>query len=648
MRRLFTVSFLSISLLISCSTVELSENEYNNKTFTAIIDDGSFDATKTYLGANGDIFWEKGDRVSVFAGNNANLQYEVANISDDKIAAELKSIGHPSIPDNALQIGRNVAIYPYMPNAYVDSNFNIRGIDFPRIQKYVPNSFDDRAFPMVAVTDNELDSHLKFKNLLGGLKLQLKGTDKIKSIIVESHPRLLSNFYSEELVCSLSGELAGTHKYGDISEFIALDCGDGVQLSEDETTSFIIALLPQSLSEGFTVRIFDVEGKRMTLSTDKPQPIERSKLRKMPVVEYKGLDFLHEPLTFTPMRGSGPLQVAITKKGSPSEVDLEFRKGHDDWQPYAVGSIVELSRGDSLQFRAGEKGNDTFSSSEESYYNISVAGTGLMEVYGNIMSLLDRNMEKESVPPYAFYSLFDDCWRLELSNLKLPAKNLSNHCYSKMFSGCHNLIMKPELPATTLAESCYESMFKECLDITAPDLPATVLAKSCYQNMFHGCSFTIAPKLPALSLAPYCYDSMFYRCNNLATAPDLPATTLDVGCYHSMFNNCHKLVTAPSLPATTLAEGCYAGMFWGSSNLTAAPDLPATVLAYECYSHMFLGCTSLKYVKAMFTDYGRIPPSNWLNGVSEEGTFVMNKAAKWDTSPEGGIIPKGWSVVYSE
>lgn len=50
----------------------------------------------------------------------------------------------------------------------------------------------------------------------------------------------------------------------------------------------------------------------------------------------------------------------------------------------------------------------------------------------------------------------------------------------------------------------------------------------------------------------------------------------------------------------------------------------------------------------MFTDYGRIPPSNWLNGVSEEGTFVMNKAAKWDTSPEGGIIPKGWSVVYSE
>lgn len=582
-------------LFVSCSTVELSENEYNNKTFTAIIDDGSFDATKTYLGANGDIFWKKGDRVSVFAGNNTNLQYEVANISDDKIAAELKSIGHPSIPDNALQIGRNVAIYPYMPNAYVDSTFRIRGIDFPRVQKYVPNSFDDRAFPMVAVTDNELDSHLKFKNLLGGLKLQLKGTDKIKSIIVESHPPRLSNFYGEELVCSLSGKLVG--KYGDISEFIALDCGDGVQLSEDETTSFIIALLPQSLSEGFTVRIFDVEGKRMTLSTDKPQPIERSKLRKMPVVEYKGLDFLREPLTFTPMSGSGPLQVAITKKGSPSEVDLEFRKGHDDWQPYAVGSIVELSRGDSLQFRAGEKGNDTFSSSEESYYNISVDGTGLMEVYGNIMSLLDRNMEKESVPPYAFYSLFDGCWRLKTSNIKLPARSLSKHCYSKMFSGCHNLIMKPELPATTLAESCYESMFKECFYITAPDLPAT---------------------------------------------------TLDVGCYHSMFNNCHKLVTAPSLPATTLAEGCYTSMFWGCSNLTAAPDLPATVLAYECYSHMFLGCKSLKYVKAMFTDYGRIPPRNWLNGVSEEGTFVMNKAAKWDTSPEGGIIPKGWSVVYSE
>lgn len=88
-------------------------------------------------------------------------------------------------------------------------------------------------------------------------------------------------------------------------------------------------------------------------------------------------------------------------------------------------------------------------------------------------------------------------------------------------------------------------------------------------------------------------------------------------------------------------------MFADCTALVCAPELPALYVDTGSYNGMFKGCTSLKYVKAMFTDYDNIP-KDWLNGVSMEGTFVMNKSAEWDASPKGGIIPKGWSVVYSE
>ena len=143
---------------------------------------------------------------------------------------------------------------------------------------------------------------------------------------------------------------------------------------------------------------------------------------------------------------------------------------------------------------------------------------------------------------------------------------------------------------------------------------------------------------------------MFEECKSLTAAPELPATTLENDCYENMFNGCTSLATAPNLPATTLESYCYQNMFYGCTSLTTAPVLPATTLKWYCYGGMFSGCSSLNYVKALFTD---IEPgysysyseclNDWLDGVAENGTYVMSSAATYDAKVDAGV-PSNWTV----
>ena len=185
-----------------------------------------------------------------------------------------------------------------------------------------------------------------------------------------------------------------------------------------------------------------------------------------------------------------------------------------NWNPYTIGKTLGLLDGDELSFRAGEQGNDYFSFNDEDYYYFKISGS--VAAKGNIMSLLDRNCARNSVPSFAFSNLFFDCTGLT-SAPDLPATELAEYCYSGMFAGCMSLISAPTLPAMAMAESCYSGMFSGCSSLTnAPKHPVMKLAKSCYAWMFEGCtSLTKAPALLATNLSEHCYSGMFYGCTNL-------------------------------------------------------------------------------------------------------------------------------------
>lgn len=178
----------------------------------------------------------------------------------------------------------------------------------------------------------------------------------------------------------------------------------------------------------------------------------------------------------------------------------------------------------------------------------------------------------------------------------------------------------------------------------------TTMLGYCLQYLFKNSNVVTVEKdfLPATTLDTYCYAGMFEGCTNLTTAPELPAITLAAHCYSRMFMSCISLITVPKLPATTLAAYCYSEMFCYCKSLTQAPELPATTLATYCYSEMFYSCNNLNYIKMLAINPTSGHLNSWVTDVSSTGTFVKNKKAIWDTTPNAlgdSGVPVGWTVV---
>lgn len=241
-----------------------------------------------------------------------------------------------------------------------------------------------------------------------------------------------------------------------------------------------------------------------------------------------------------------------------------------------------------------------------SYNSNRIKASARHNIGGNILSLLyGANFKQYSTLPntsFLFSELFQrDTYLVNTKDVLLPS-NATGNCYYKMFYGCTSLVFTPYLPATDL------------------------------------------------STAGGCYSSMFEGCTSLETAPVLPATTLSGGCYAGMFSGCTALdfVLPFMLPAMNMVNQCYTSMFYGCTSLTTAPELPATTIRDSCYNNMFNGCTSLNEVMMMAEEWDMSDTYNWLNGVSESGTFILNKNATFDPVDYVGDasgIPQEWEIV---
>ena len=594
MKKGFVFCLLAVLELVGCQTKELDyAPQQESKHFTATIEDNfNGSETKTYLDENGNVRWKQGDQVSIFAGSTVNEQWQVTDASDGKTSAGFNKVSGSGFVGGT-DIDNNVAFYPYTSTAEIAKNGNayvISDIILPATQNYAEASFGNGAFPMAAVTRDTDDMHLKFKNVLGGLKLQLKGTASIASISISGNQNEV--LCGAALVTVSDGSTPSINLTDATAKTVTLDCDDGVQLNTDIATPFVIALPPMTMTGGFTVVVTDTNGGTMEIKTTKSQTITRSNLLKMPAVTYEGEGSQEiTPLTFT---STGLTSISIIQYGSLDAFTLEYKVDDGEWSSYIVGNAIGLTDGQKVSFRAGDGGNASFSRNINDHYSFRVAGNGTIAASGSIMSLLNQEGGSTISIAGCFSFLFAGCKSLTTAP-ELPATTLAATCYYGMFSGCTGLTTAPELPATTLASNCYDSMFKGCTSLaTAPELPATTLAISCYRFMFEGCTgLKTAPTLPATTLALSCYFFMFADCTGLTSAPVLSATTMAEGCYQGMFMGCTGLTSAPTLPATILDRKCYEGMFYGCTGLTSAPELPITTLADYCYQDMFAGCTGL-------------------------------------------------------
>lgn len=307
------LSLLAVLAIAGCQTKELEGNFQDSKHFTATIEDSFIGAeTKTYLDENGNVRWKQGDQVSIFAGSTVNEQYQVTDASDGKTSAGFNKVSGGGFVGGG-EIDNNVAFYPYASTAEIaksGSSYVISDISLPATQTYAENSFGNGAFPMAAVTSSTTDMHLKFKNVLGGLKLQLKGTASIASISISGN--------NNEILCGAAKVTVSNSSTPSINltdataTTVTLDCGEGVLLNAETATPFVIALPPMTMEGGFTVTVTDTEGKQMEIKTTKSQTINRSNLLKMPAVIYDGVAIGRKALLPSSILPSGVDRTTIT------------------------------------------------------------------------------------------------------------------------------------------------------------------------------------------------------------------------------------------------------------------------------------------------------------------------------------------------
>ena len=270
-------------LVVACQQVEplIEPEPAVGPEFSAQIEAFGSD-TKTALAYGNSVVWSTDDQVAIFQGESVADKYQVKSDRVGTTSGVFEIVANGS-GTSTETFQTNVALYPYQDGLICSSivedevltSYQITGVTIPSTQTYVPGSFPDDAFLMAAMTDDIDDHALSFKNLCGALKLQLKGTMKVKKIMVQGHE---SEKLSGNATVTLYAD--GSMPYLEMSEnsgvTATLDCGDGVQLSEDTSAEFIMSIAPTQFAKGFTVSIVGAESTVARIVTSKQNSVGRS------------------------------------------------------------------------------------------------------------------------------------------------------------------------------------------------------------------------------------------------------------------------------------------------------------------------------------------------------------------------------------
>ena len=311
----------------ACQNMEPVVPEDANEVISAKIEQGG--ESKTVLDENNNILWSENDQIVAFMKTSYGHKYQIQPSFAGKTYADFSKVSSANGDDISagMEWDHIVAYYPYAEEiscAKADDSYTL-DVELPAEQTYAENSFGNATFPMVAVSD---DNDITFKNVCGGIKLLLKGTQKIKSITIQgknneilSGPATVTAYNYGTPDITMTGTDAA-------SQSVTLNCGtEGIQLNENTATEFIISLPPVVFTEGFTINITDSESNTYTVGTNEENSVLRSSLLVMPVVNVGGSEEF-ENVTF-----SITISPNITKSSSYAEhVDVVYYEVWDsDW-----------------------------------------------------------------------------------------------------------------------------------------------------------------------------------------------------------------------------------------------------------------------------------------------------------------------------
>ena len=281
MKKILLAAAAALTSLVACQKNEVADPAADSVLYATIEET---DATKTYMDSNNNIRWSKGDQVIAFMKTSLGLRYQIKDEYIGKTSGYFSQASSSSSGDlgAGIEWDHNIVYYPYsnVIEAEKSGNNYTLNVVLPSEQTYAEESFGNGSMAMVAVSEN---NNITFRNILGGMKLQLKGTQKVKSIKLQGkNNEKLSGAatvtaYTDETKPAITMASSA-------STSVTLNCGIGVQLNESTATEFIISLPPTIFTKGFTVTVTDSDDKINEVETDKENEVIRSSILVMPEV----------------------------------------------------------------------------------------------------------------------------------------------------------------------------------------------------------------------------------------------------------------------------------------------------------------------------------------------------------------------------
>ena len=219
--------------------------------------------TRTYLeeGNSGTsaVLWSENDAISVFIDSDTK-----ARVFSLKEGAGTKT----GVFQGEGSGSNYLAFYPAAMEPVL-TNGNLVRFTLPAQQQYVPDSFQNGVYPMLA---QAASGALPFHNLASVLRLSISGTLEVTRIV----------FRSANPAIKVSGPAMADMDDGLVMDQSALDSlvlNASVQLQESEPTHFYLVLPPQTYTGGFTVRVYDHD-YYMEKTYTQDFTMQRSKLHK--------------------------------------------------------------------------------------------------------------------------------------------------------------------------------------------------------------------------------------------------------------------------------------------------------------------------------------------------------------------------------
>ena len=316
------------------------------------------------------------------------------------------------------------------------------------------------------------------------------------------------------------------------------------------------------------------------------------------------------PLTFSvediaSLSGTYPA-LSLQQHGNPGYTpELQYSINGGAWTDYTIGNTLYTTAtvGDYIQFRA-KTTNSAFSTGGNDGYTF-VAEDGRFTVFGNIQSLLDKDMLTDSVPSNAFYGLFMS-FNGNVGHVRCPATDLGSWCYAGLF------------------RANADPNFKRAFT----DFPALYATERCYQTVYYDCAY-------------------------LRSVPHFACTSGGANCFMRTFYNCTSLnVEYFCIPFQSLAyRQCYE-MFVNAGTIHKF-ELMATDIGYDrCLNSLFAASNPL-HIKVHFTDWqwdSGFPTDNWVNSIitdTSDCIFECPTALGTQSTIDRGNakVPANWTVV---